>query len=328
MRVINDIHLGAQRSAGTTPASAWALDGYVKKQFHKLVHAGSGELVVLGDLFDTGNVPYGTLLFAYSSLLEYAETKGNHLHLVAGNHDLTRDTTLLSSFAFLCKLFDRHPRVTSHFAPGWLGGGAYVIPHLPNQEAFNTALAGVPECKFLLLHCNIDSPFAVHSDHSLNATTEQLDKVPAQFVVCAHEHQAKQTGKVWLPGNQIPTSVSDCLGERTKFYTKLSDGVEFRPFLPLDGVFARVNWKELSSYTYEPRFLRVQGKATAEEAAAATAAIAAYRRRSDCFVVSNAVEFEEVDGSDFAAPFKDAKAFDLMGALREHLSEEEMEMLA
>jgi DNA repair exonuclease SbcCD nuclease subunit len=327
-RVINDTHLGVQRSAGTTPMSAQALTQFINSEFHRLVHADTGTLIVLGDLFDTGTVAYTTLLSAYGTLTEYLLQPYNKVVLVAGNHDLTRDTTQLSSFSFLCQLLSRHRNFTAVFEPTMVGQD-YIIPHLPNQQMFDAALKQVPKCRTLMLHCNIDSPFALHSDHSLNALSSDLDAAPCAYVLCAHEHQTKQTGKITIAGNQIPSSIADCLGTEKKCYSVLSDeGVQLVEWRDLQGFFARVSWKEAEGWSHPAKFVRVQGRATQEESALAVSTIANLRKQSQAFVISNAIEIDEGETSGFSESIKDVRAFSLHDALAAHLSPEEMEMLS
>ncbi len=98
LTVINDTHLGAQRRAGTTPASAQALTQFTEQQFIELLDGARGDLLILGDLFDTYNVPLRTVLFAFFELSRWLDmNEGFTLHLVPGNHDLSKDSSKMSS---------------------------------------------------------------------------------------------------------------------------------------------------------------------------------------------------------------------------------------
>ena len=68
MIVIHDLHLGVQRSAGTTPASATALTIWMQQQFDSILDRVNEDLVILGDLFDTYQVSLRTVLATYTSL--------------------------------------------------------------------------------------------------------------------------------------------------------------------------------------------------------------------------------------------------------------------
>jgi UDP-2,3-diacylglucosamine pyrophosphatase LpxH len=310
-RVINDTHLDVQRSAGSTPSSNQDLTQFINSDFHRLVHADTGTLIVLGDLFDAGTVGFSTLMSAYGSLVEYLEEKHNKVVLVAGNHDLTRDTTQLSSFGYLCYLLRRYRNFTEVFEPTMVGSD-YIIPHLPNQQMFDEALKQVPNCRTLMLHCNIDSPFAVHPDHSLNALSNTLNAIPCNYVLCAHEHQTKQIGKITIPGNQIPSSIADCLGTEVKSFSLLTDeGVKLVKWREMQGFFARVSWRDLEGWSHPAKFIQVQGRATQEESALAVSTIANLRKQSRAFVISNAIEIDEGEPAGFSESINYRKRFQL-----------------
>ena len=63
MIIINDIHLGTQRQAGTTPATQVALKQYLQDEFRMLVERAAGQLLVInGDLFDGLSVDPGEVI--------------------------------------------------------------------------------------------------------------------------------------------------------------------------------------------------------------------------------------------------------------------------
>ncbi len=61
LRVINDTHIGAIRSAGTTAASQLALRKHILERFQKLLPA-AGDLLINGDLFDSFSAPMNDVL--------------------------------------------------------------------------------------------------------------------------------------------------------------------------------------------------------------------------------------------------------------------------
>jgi len=229
LTVLNDVHIGVQRSAGTTPRSALALRDYVIESFAKLVDE-AGDLCILGDLFDQYSIPNSDLLMTMHILQRHCAA-GKKLYLVAGNHDLSKDSSRMSSFELLGRMmeawFPEHAKLLMQ--PTMLEAGAYVIPHCVNQDRFNEALSEVPEgTKVLLLHANYDNVHAEHSDGSLNVTESvALGLVNrGMTLVFAHEHQNRTAlnGRVIIIGNQVPTSVSDCLGAKKKYMLRIYDG--------------------------------------------------------------------------------------------------------
>lgn len=90
-----------------------------------------------------------------------------------------------------------------------------------------------------------------------------------------------------------------------------------------DGWFARVDWRELAGVEEEGRgFIRVEGDATAAEAADVIKAISAFRQRSQSFVITNAVKIEQVDSpDDISASVEEIKSLSVLDLLMEQLTE-------
>lgn len=326
--IINDTHIGVQRSAGTTPVTAWNLRQSVLAQFGRLVGSADRDLMILGDLFDAGSIPRADFLATFEILHRWLSSTPLTLFLVAGNHDLPKTSTNLSDFQLLGKLLEslhqnveviEQPTLTSH---------GYVIPHLPNQDLFDQALANVPPCDVAYMHCNFDNNFAAQSDQSLNLSAEQAAACPAKSIVIAHEHQTRRVGKVWIPGNQIVTSVADCLGSKVKQFTVVEGGQpRFERLLDIPDVFLELPWTDLSEVP-QP-FIRVTGTVPAESAGDVVSAISSYRKASSAFVITNAVKILAEDGKEvFARSLESIKAFDVMAALKEFLSAEEFAVVA
>ena len=327
LTILNDTHLGVSRSAGTTVASKEDLTKHTQDKFLSLLPT-RGSLMILGDLFDSHTVSPRTLLFTYNALGDWLERTSATLYLVAGNHDLHKATSEMSSFDLLCSLLQtRHGNVEVVKGRGMLTYYGYVIPHMPNQDLFDLALSRVPECQRLFVHCNIDNGFAAQSDHSLNMSLEQIAACPAKQIVCAHEHHARNVGKVVIPGNQIATSVADWLGDGDKFYAVIED--DFTLHLKLaakrEDEFEELHWKALEPC--DKPFIRIFGEATAAEGAEALAAVAAYRRKSDALVVANGVKIQAAEGERFEEAVADMKGFDVMAMLRDVLEPGEVSKL-
>lgn len=340
--IINDVHLGVTRVAGTTPRSAAALTDYVSTAFEDMIRYIDGDLIILGDLFDQYLVPNNVLVRTFFALADWiespdeeGETGRRRLHLVAGNHDLSKDSSRLSSFEMLCKLLVRQfpdGRVRAYLEPGAVicaEARVWVIPHLVNQDVFNLALENVPQhCDYVLLHANYNNGFAEQSDHSLNVSEEQARKLPG-FVIFAHEHQARDAlnRKVIVIGNQIPSSVADCLGNTYKCFLELGKDSDDEYNVThvhtwwAKDEFAEIDWRDLKDHVNsEMKFIRVIGEAAAAEAANVVSALSKFRQLSQALVVTNAVKVEGVEVLDsLPDSLESAKAFDVLGALLETL---------
>lgn len=327
--VINDTHVSVQRSAGTTPITAWNLRQQVLKQFEGLMHQATGsDVLILGDLFDSGSAALADWLRAFQILNEWLVTGRTTLTLCVGNHDLNKTDTTLSSCQLLGRMLaDLHPKRFVFSEQPTMTPYGYVVPHTSNQDRFDAALAEVPPCDVLYLHCNFDNKFAAQSDQSLNLSQEQAEACPAKHIVIAHEHQTRKVGKVWIPGNQIVTSVSDCLGSDAKRWTIVENGQpRLEKLYDIQEVFEQMPWDALTES--DKPFIRVVGQAAAVQASEVVSAISVYRRQSSALVITNAVKVLAEDGSQvFERSLESVKAFDVMAALKEFLKPEEFSVV-
>ena len=327
MILLNDLHLDANRSAGATPASAKALKEYSLNSFTNFLETVDEDVIIVGDLMDTWQIGLSTVLAVYQAFNKWLE-KGHKLAVQAANHDLSTDSSKYGSLQFLMALFADHSNVQFVIEKGaWVAEGMYCIPQMQNQDSYNLELSRVPECEVLFLHCNVDNFHAISSDHSLNITREQIDKLPAKLVYSGHEHHARKVGKVFVGGVQWPTSISDVLDKKDKFAYRLT-GTTLEPIKTWSkDDYAELNWKNPQPTT--ARFIRFVGNATPDEAAQVADTIARYRRASEAFIVSNAVKIgEDSEMDEFSVQsLEQARAFDVMGALKGFLTEEEYKIL-
>lgn len=339
--VINDLHIGVNRTGGTTAESAAKLRQFALDRYAELLRLGQ-RIIINGDMFDAYNIPLSDLLQAYQTTAEWLlSNPGNTVHLIPGNHDLSKNSMNLGSFQLLAHLLVlRFPSMVFYLPGGnWIseGDGIYAISHVANQELFELALSNLPDnVKVLLLHCNFDNVFAGQSDHSLNLSREQAKVLTKRgiTIVMGHEHQGRtlMNDKVILVGNQFPTSVSDCLvhgdGQKDgRKYALVIDGddMELVPtwsFKDDVGGFREVDWRDLANAPDGPLFIRVSGEASASEAPSVIKAISKFRQNSKAFVITNGVKVEGVAGADeLAQSVEDIRSVDVLEMLIETLDE-------
>lgn len=326
LTILNDVHLGAIRSAGTTPATQWGLRQHALQAFKSLL-PDAGDLLIQGDLFDTSNVPIYDVLEAYTILADWlAAHPSSKLYNVMGNHDASKTSNILSSFQFLGRLLSRaFAQQYVHIEEAQLIPYGYVIPHCVNQDLFNMALENVPECDFLFLHCNVDNGFAAQSDQSLNISLEQVSASPARHLVVAHEHHGRVLPKVTIPGNQLATSVSDWLAPANKQLAVIENGIlQLKTCAVRSNEFAEIDWQNLTDTT--AKFVRVVGEAQAEQAADVVNAVNKLRKSCEALVITNAVTIHTDDGIGevFSDSLESVQQFDIMVALRDILTADEM----
>lgn len=326
MIVVSDLHIGASRSAGTTLDSSKALRQYLLESFYRILDTVNEDLVLLGDVFDSGQIPMSDLLDTYVSLDKWL-IRGFKLVIVNGNHDLHTDSSRMSSLQFLAALLANNPNV-KHISRGQsITDEIYVIPHVVNQDLFDFELSKVPDCKYLLLHCNYANYHAT-GDHSLNLSEDSAEACKAKYIVLGHEHYYREElrGKVFIAGNQFPSSVSDCLHKTDKFMTRLADKPERIMTWAKKG-YAEIDWRNPEAS--DAQFIRFVGHCKPDEAAEMANVIAAYRRSSDAFVITNAVKVgEDTEGAELElASLEAINKFNVMDALKEYLSVEDVKIL-
>lgn len=327
MIVLNDLHLDANRSAGATPASAKALRECSLNSFTNFLETVDEDVIIVGDLMDTWQIGLSTVLAVYQAFDRWLE-KGHRLIVQAANHDLSTDSSRYGSLQFLMALFADRPNVQFVIHAGaWVAEGMYCVPHVANSDLFDMELARVPECEVLFLHANLDNPWACSSDHSLNVTREQLDKLPAKLVYFGHEHHARRLGKAFVGGVQWPTSVSDCLDKKDKFAYRIT-GTAIEPIKTWDSTnYAEIDWRNPEAS--DAQFIRFVGHCKAEEAADMANVIAAYRKSSDAFVITNAVRVgDDTEGAELELKsLEEISKFSVMAALKDYLSVEDVKIL-
>lgn len=316
--IINDTHLGLKRKTGVTKAS---LEAFQNRQVGLLAlileKHHDDTVIILGDLFDGGQVSYMALAMVHQELSMH---KGK-LILVAGNHDLDKNTEALSAFDFLLTVMPDAVCVKGSYN---LEAGCTILSHLPNQTMFDQEIAGLVKegVTTLLCHCNYDNGFAVDSDHSLNLSAEQAKLF--SHVIMGHEHVKRDLPGVDILGSLLPCNIGEC-GVPHGYHTWAGPGhdVEFVEVWNPEAAIS-IDWKDLDSTPPDIDFIRVTGEATAEQAAMVIDVVAKFREAApDAFLVTNSVKVGEVDlGALEEASETDLETFDPMALMKSLLSPE------
>jgi DNA repair exonuclease SbcCD nuclease subunit len=322
LKILNDTHIGAKRMAGTTPASQIALRSYITDNFREALNTPD-DVLVLGDLFDSYSAPLVDVVNVFEILLRRASSFPKAFTwVVAGNHDLSKVSTTMSSFQALKGLLRFAANIQFILEPTQLRCGL-VIPHMVNQTAFDEALSKVTGQEYLFLHCNYDNGFAEQSDHSLNLSAQVAEKLPVKYIVTGHEHANRKVGNVHIPGVQWATSVADCLGANQVFYhTVLTKrGPEFVEA-------TKASYEELpvfSTDTPTSKFVRIVGERPKADIEQVLKWVNNLRQNSDAFVITNAVKFQSEDGGfSLEDVGNNVKAFDVRQAVKETLTPAEL----
>lgn len=110
--LIGDVHLGRKFRNKDIPLDKRGVrEQILRLRFQqyvdlaiKSVKSGNYKLVIqLGDLFDSFAVPYEDLLFAYEQLSKFNQNNVT-CYILAGNHDLSKDTSRVSALSMLKKM--------------------------------------------------------------------------------------------------------------------------------------------------------------------------------------------------------------------------------
>ena len=344
MYILNDHHLGVKRVAGTTPVSTLMLQQYLVDNFEKLLKGINEDVCVLGDLFDSYLIDLVTIKLVANVIREWLNKNTDcGFVMVRGNHDAINNIGSMGSLDFLMWLLEAEYdcRIQYITEPEYIVDTYhYVIPHLQNQDLFNTALDNVPaEASTLLLHANYDNFFATEADHSLNISESQAirSNKKGTKIFLGHEHSARRPSPhVHVLGNQFPSSISDCKGQAKKYYHYLNN--DTCELVKLDS-WCSDEYTEIDCHalmekdgeyfpTNNVKFVRIVGACTATEAPQVIRAIAYYRKKSEAFIVSNAVKIEGLLAmEDLPDNMEDAKSFDALEALFSMLAEEHVSVI-
>lgn len=340
MLCISDLHIGVNRSGGTTPQSQAALRTYLLDSLASILDKETGAVVINGDIFDGFTVGTNDVVKAAIIFVDWLnEHSGALLGLVAGNHDYNPRGEKLSSFHLLAHMLAMstvHSKVAVYDKGlAHISDNVWCIPHMPNQELFNLEIErAVPQGgRYLLLHCNYKNGFAENSDHSLNLSDDQVGALmkAGWTLLLGHEHvgYSLRGGRVVVAGNQFPSSVSDCLGDPCKFATRITGtGLQFERTWVAEGSYAAVDWRELTNLD-GLQFIRVTGDATAAEAADVIKVVSRLRQTHDAYVITNTVKIEGHAMSEEMekASIESIKSFDVVGSIMAELNEREQEVV-
>jgi len=305
--ILNDLHLGVRRVKGATPESRLAMENWMFNTLEGLLEELEYDAVVVaGDLYDKRTVPEHVILRTIKAFNQ--ETRGKRVVIMLGNHDeegraAVKDNTI-SSAEMTEALITNSMLVRGEPA---VFEGLYLIPHMFNQEEFDKAVEDCPENCFMICHCNVDSPFAV-GDSSPNLSKKQIKTLKEKdaTVIAGHEHIQRDLDNVWIPGNQIPTSISDLTncGEKVCYIIDTdTSGVEVftvfntRSYSPdgsrcvIEGIYKEYDYKTLlSGGIANFPFIKIAGTCTTEEWPDVLRAYSKLRKESEAFVISNKVE--------------------------------------
>lgn len=152
-------------------------------------------IIQLGDLFDSPNVDYNTLLLAYRTLLD-VESKEVPCYILAGNHDLSKDLNRKSAMEILAEMFRDSKHI--HFIidePLLVNGDVLIVPY----SHFKTVEEQVKD--YLGMAKEVYGHFNVEDFAYLSANFE--------YVYTGHIHKPEQLGNVLVVGSILPLTFGE-----------------------------------------------------------------------------------------------------------------------
>lgn len=307
--IISDLHQGLTRKTGVTAESLAQFENdKIKSLAALLAQHEDKEIIVAGDLFDSHDVTLRSILQVASTLL----THPKKVWIIAGNHDLSKNTLKMSSLKFLSEwVIMNSTNVEVIFEPQTIGENIFAVPHMPNQELFDEAIKHATT-DILITHCNYENGFAVEKDHSLNLTKKQAKKF--KMVISGHEHNARTVGNVHMVGAFAPCNVGEASVEK---FSHVFDPQ--RMSLTTEGqsphTYQEIHWKDMDT-ALAVDFLKIVGEATAAEAPTVLSAVAALRKKSSAYMIQNSVTVESIElGEVEGASFESVNTMELLGSI-------------
>jgi DNA repair exonuclease SbcCD nuclease subunit len=277
-----DPHIGLRRVTNTTPKSRLILrDAGYHEARDILEGANHKGLVCLGDLFD--NYTNNEL-----DLLRGREIAQSCDLVIGGNHDMTPDVSTFNSLELIKQTIDLDRTAIVQPASSQLfldpvvelhlnketRAAMVAIPHHSTQSMFEQALekaqlmdikgkTGAGWVRFLLLHCNYESPHEL-TETSLNLTREWAERLLTKYnyIMLGHEHQPRDlmNGRLVILGNIHPTGFSDISDKRI---AKFNNGeLRFEQVWSMSDGYLEVDCQDIPEENIDPvQFVRITGEA-------------------------------------------------------------------
>lgn len=301
--LISDLHMGLSRTAGITEDSLRQFEADKLTLLRTFLGENKDkEIIIAGDLFDTSLVSLTTLITVLQATADHPE----QIWILAGNHDISKNTTTMSSFDFLGQVVSllMASNITLVTEPMLIEKhNLIMIPHLSNQEIFDKALSDYSNKDHTLItHCNYDNFFALNKDHSLNLTSEQAQKF--KQVISGHEHATRDAGNVHMLGSFVPCNVKEAATpKRMHLFDAVTGKLEVVQNLGQDNMdaYSELHYNDLQNPEVELAvgFIKIIGSTTAAEAPLILTQIADFRKKSAAYMIQNATVVEAIGLESF-----------------------------
>lgn len=195
MRFIGDVHLGRVFKNGVPLNRRGEIESLFVKEFAKqLAIPREKNVVQLGDLFDSPQVPNEVLWTAYTEISKAAKASPEqNFYFVAGNHDLPKDTEDVPAIKILSRLLSGEPNV--HFVLD--------EPVVVDKTTLIPWSYTTPVSEFLK---DVKTQFiAGHFEEPLDPLLDSMGLV----TYSGHIHKRHTNGKVQFVGSILPIAFGE-----------------------------------------------------------------------------------------------------------------------
>lgn len=210
--LIGDVHLGRKFKNKDIPLDKRGFrEKLLRIRFEQYIKTGIEEvqkgtcscIVQLGDLFDSFCVSYEDLLYAYEQLDKFNDTKID-CYILAGNHDISKDTERVSALELLDLMFLRstktkyvHILITDTITAYDDDEVHILMPYShQNNTVEGTKIFQDNEHK-QYLYGHFDEPFPVEWQHQF------------EHVYTGHIHKPKTEGNITVVGSILPFTFAE-----------------------------------------------------------------------------------------------------------------------
>ncbi len=204
--LIGDAHLGKSFKSKDIPLEMKGKrERLLREKFETLIDKGMREccigtspvetIIQLGDLFDSPNVDYDTLLYTYKLLVE-VENNEVPCYILAGNHDLSKDMNRESAIEILAKMFRKSEHIKFIIdQPEVVYGDVLLVPYSHFKTVEDQVKDYIGIAKEVYGHFNIED---------FDYLSERFEKV-----YTGHIHKPEQLGNVTVIGSIMPLTFGE-----------------------------------------------------------------------------------------------------------------------
>lgn len=221
--LLGDPHLGRKFTAGVPLHRRGEREAELRERFHSEVvpiKKGRYYHVTMGDLFDGWNVDNETVEFAYKTYQEASRRNPDVEYIIlAGNHDLSKDKTKVSSFKIFAELCRDLPNVkvlTNTIAQRSVDGLNFLfVPwspfHSSNEQIRheNPKFMDKPDMKFIAFgHWDVKDYGKDPSETLGLVPWDHFKSNQCEGVITGHEHKRQRLVvndiEVFITGSMMP----------------------------------------------------------------------------------------------------------------------------